>query len=122
MTTLAIRCHPGPHSSATELGIWLADEVERLRAATPRTTTRLSRLTDSLESDDDHAGWLIELGLPDAQTPVGWGRLVGVLRDMRLLGMCPTVLTVATSLEPRQAGTGEPPIPLSTGSDDGLAA
>lgn len=122
MPTLAIRCHPGPSRSTTELGTWIEEAVERLIAEAPRTTTRLSRLTDSSPSADGHVGWLIELRLPDAQTSVGWGRLVGVLRDMELLGMRPTVLTVANGLGPRPAAIGEPAGPLPTGDDDGLAA
>jgi len=122
MPTIAIRCHPGPSRSTTELGTWLEEKVERLIADTPRTTTRLSRLTGSSPSAAGHIGWLIELTPPDAQTPVGWGRLVGVLRDMQLLGMRPTVLTVANGLGPRAAAIGEPAVPQPTGDDDGLAA
>lgn len=122
MPTVAIRCHPGPPRSAAELGTWLEAEVERLRAETPRTATRLSRLTDSNLPTGDHAGWLIELKLPDAQTPVGWGRLVGVLRDMELLGMRPTVLAVANGLGPRPAAIAKSTLPQPAGGDDGLAA
>jgi hypothetical protein len=122
MPNVAIRCHPGPPRSTPELASWLEDEVERLRAETPRTTTRLSRLTDSNLPAGDHGGWLIELKLPDAHAPVGWGRLIGVLRDMELLGMRPTVLTVASGLGSRQATLATATTTRTNGDDDVHAA
>ena len=89
MVQLAIRCHPRVPVSAEELEGWLERQVEELRADIPQGIVRLSRLTQGREADLD-IGWLIELEL-DEQS-LADGMLADALRDMRLLGLQPTLL------------------------------
>jgi hypothetical protein len=67
--------------------------VHRLRAAAPRGTVRLSRLTQDLPNVEIGIGWLLELELPDDDPLLTERRLAEVLTDMRLLGLQPTLLT-----------------------------
>jgi hypothetical protein len=92
MVQLAIRCHPRIPISYDELEGWLEIEVDGLRAQAPHATVRLSRLTQGLPDAHLDIGWLIELELdPDAALLAG-GHLTEALRDMRLLGLQPTLL------------------------------
>jgi hypothetical protein len=92
MIQLAIRCHPRVPVSAEELERWLEQQVDRLRAEAPRGTVRLSRLTQELPSVDIDIGWLLELELPEGEPLLARDRLTDALRDMRLLGLEPTLL------------------------------
>ena len=92
MVQLAIRCHPCAPVAADELEGWLERQVHELRAAAPQGTLRLSRLTQDGPSSDLKIGWLIELELADGEPLLGGRLLVDSLRDMRLLGLQPTVL------------------------------
>jgi hypothetical protein len=92
MMQLAIRCHPCVPVSADELERWLEHEVDDIRAESPQGTVRLSRLTQGLPNLDIDIGWLIELELPAGEPLLARDRLAGVLRDMRLLGLQPTLL------------------------------
>jgi hypothetical protein len=92
MIQLAIRCHPRVPESAEELERWLEQQVDRLRAEAPRGTVRLSRLTQELPSVDIPIGWLLELELPESEPLLGRARLTDEFRDMRLLGLEPTLL------------------------------
>jgi hypothetical protein len=75
-----------------ELEGWLERQVNALRADAPHGTIRLSRLTQPLGCADGCMGWLIELDLADAE-PMQAGTVVAdALRDMRLLGLQPTLL------------------------------
>ena len=96
MVQLAIRCHPRVPASADELEGWLDRQAEELRANLPQSLVRVSRLTQGREADLD-VGWLIELELDEES--LAEGSLADVLRDMRLLGLHPTLLT------PRGAAT-----------------
>jgi hypothetical protein len=91
MVQLAIRCHPCAPVSADELEVWLDQQVRELRAAVPQATLRLCRLTQGGPSSDLNIGWLIELELADGE-PLGGQLLADSLRDMRLLGLQPTLL------------------------------
>jgi hypothetical protein len=92
MVQLAIRCQPRVPVSAGELQGWLELEVHELRKAAPHGTVRLSRLTQGGLSTDLEIGWLIELELADEEPLLAGQRLADALRDMRLLGLEPTVL------------------------------
>jgi hypothetical protein len=92
MIQIAIRCHPRAPVPADELGDWLEREVDELRAGAPRGTVRLSQLTQHMPSREAEIGWLIELELPDDEPLLRGGGLAGVLRDVRMLGLTPTVL------------------------------
>ena len=92
MVQLAIRCHPRVPVSADELEHWLARQVDDLRAEAPQATVRLSRLTQGAPGADLEIGWLVELELAEDEPPLAGRRLADALRDMRLLGLQPTLL------------------------------
>lgn len=90
----AIRCHPCAPVATEELERWLERHVDELRASAPKSIVRLSRLTQHGPDTDLYAGWLVEveLGDGDGEQPFGPCRLADTLRDMRLLGLEPTLL------------------------------
>ena len=92
MVQLAIRCHPCVPVSAEELERWLEKQVSELRADAPHATIRLSRLTQDAPQLDLAIGWLVELELPEGEPLLTGRRLADALRDMRLLGLQPTLL------------------------------
>ena len=92
MMQLTIRCHPCVPVFADELEQWLEQQVSEIRAESPQGTVRLSRLTQGLPNVDIDIGWLVELELPMGQPLLNRDRLSAVLRDMRLLGLQPTLL------------------------------
>jgi hypothetical protein len=89
MVQLAIRCHPRVPVSAEELEGWLEQQAVNLRLEAPHGTIRLSRLTQGLPSA---IGWLLELELAEEEPLLAGDRLASALRDMRLLGLEPTLL------------------------------
>ena len=99
MVQLAIRCHPRVPVSADELEHWLEQQVDDLRAEAPQATVRLSRLTQGAPGADLEIGWLVELELAEDEPLLAGHRLADALRDMRLLGLQPTLLA------PRDAWT-----------------
>jgi hypothetical protein len=99
MVQLAIRCHPRVPVSADELEHWLAQQVHDLRAEAPQATVRLLRLTQGAPGADLELGWLVELELAEDEPLLAGHRLADALRDMRLLGLQPTLLA------PRDAWT-----------------
>ena len=92
MLQLAIRCHPCVPVRAAELEPWLEKQLDELRADTPHATLRLSRLTQGAPDLDLENGWLIELDVPEGEPLLAGRRLADTLRDMRLLGLQPTLL------------------------------
>ena len=92
MVELAIRCHPCVSVSADELEQWLERQVDELRGAAPHGTVRLSRLTRTGSSAELTIGWLVELELAEGEPLLAGQRLADALRDMRLLGLQPTLL------------------------------
>ena len=92
MVQLAIRCHPRVPISPDELEGWLQIEVKDLRAEAPHATMRLSRLTQGAPDAHLDIGWLIELELDASEPLLAGDRLSQALRDMRLLGLEPTLL------------------------------
>jgi hypothetical protein len=92
MVQLAIRCHPCVSVSADELDRWLEQQVRELRADAPHGTVRLSRLTQGRPGADLELGWLVELELAEEEPLLAGDRLADALRDMRLLGLRPTLL------------------------------
>jgi hypothetical protein len=92
MLQLAIRCHPCVPVSADELEPWLEQQLDELRVDAPHGTLRLSRLTQGAPDLDLEIGWLVELELPEAAALLTGHRLSDALRDMRLLGLQPTLL------------------------------
>jgi hypothetical protein len=92
MIQLAIRCHPYVPVAADELEGWLGRQVDELRVHAPHATVRLSRLTQSRPDADLLVGWLVELELREDEPLLAGQRLADALRDMRLLGLQPTLL------------------------------
>jgi hypothetical protein len=92
MIQLAIRCQPCVPVSAEELEHWLERQMHELRAAAPHGTVRLSRLMQGGPSADLKIGWLVELELAEGDPLLAGQRLADALRDMRLLGLQPTLL------------------------------
>ena len=92
MVQLAIRCHPRVPVSADELERWLEQQVNELRAEAPHATVRLSRLTQGRPGAELDVGWLVELELAEGEPLLAGHRLADALRDMRLLGLQPTLL------------------------------
>ena len=90
MIQIAIRCQPRVPVSADELEEWLEQQVGNLRAEAPHGTIRLSRLTQGLPSA---IGWLVELELAEGAPLLAGDHLADALRDMRLLGLQPTLLS-----------------------------
>jgi hypothetical protein len=100
MRQIAIRCHPSVPVDPGELEDWLEGQIEQLRGQAPGATVRLARLTQQLPSSEIHLGWLLELELIETNGVRAEAQLGEVVRDMRLLGFQPTVLT------PVKAGDG----------------
>jgi hypothetical protein len=92
MVQFAIRCSPRAPVATKDHEHWLQQELKELRCRAPEGTIRLSRLTQELPNIDVGIGWLIELELPEDQPLLAWDRLASVLRDLRLLGLQPTLL------------------------------
>jgi hypothetical protein len=92
MVQLAIRCYPGAPVAANELEGWLRRQVDELRAEAPHAAVRLSRLTQSRPDAELDVGWLVELELAGDEPLLAGHRLADALRDMRLLGLQPTLL------------------------------
>lgn len=95
MVQIAIRCQPRVPVPADELQGWLERQVHELRADAPHATVRLSRLTQGGPSVDLDIGWLVELELGEGEPLLTGHRLADALRDMRLLGLQPTLLAPA---------------------------
>jgi hypothetical protein len=117
MMQLTIRCHPCVPVSTDELEQWLEQQVNEIRAESPQGTVRLSRLTQGLPNVDIDIGWLVELELPDGQPLLTGDRLAATLRDMRLLGLQPTLLAPVQSSDWSAGKTIMPSPPPGSGSD-----
>ena len=92
MRQLAIRCQPPGPVPKKEVEHWLEDEVERLRAGTPHASFRVHRITATEMTESAGIGWLIELDATCGGEPLDGERVDAVLRDLRLLGLGPTLL------------------------------
>ena len=92
MTQFAIRCHPLVPVAVDEVERWLEPQVNALRVEAPHGTIRLSRLTQALTCADACVGSLVELDLAEAEPLLAGTLLADALRDMRLLGLQPTLV------------------------------
>jgi hypothetical protein len=95
MVQIAIRCQPRVPVAADEIEGWLELEMHELRKAAPHGTVRLSRLTQRGPSTNPDSGWLVELEFDEGEPLLAEHRLADALRDMRLLGLQPTLLVPA---------------------------
>ena len=88
----SIRCHRCVPLPADELERWLQAQTDELRAAAPQATVRLSRLRQGLPSTTLDIGWLVEVELPEDASLLADGHVADLIRDMRLVGLQPTLL------------------------------
>ena len=94
MSQIAIRCHRCAPVAADEVEQWLADELERLRSEAPTAVLRLLRLTQHAPTGEVEIGWLIELEPANGEPQFDSAILAPVVRDLRLLGLQPTLFGV----------------------------
>ena len=113
MSQVAIRCHPCVPASTAELYDWLEEQVGDLRAYAPEGTIRLSSLIQPLPTGERNIGWLVELALPEGESFLRGARCAALLRDLRLLGLQPTVLTALDALEVAVPSRRDPPVPAA---------
>lgn len=96
MSCLLIRSRSCTPASAEELTDWLEERVTELREGTPQLLVRLTRLAQDLPEATVDDGWLIEVELQgegeDAPFTSLMASLEELLRDMRVLGLDPTLL------------------------------
>lgn len=104
MNQIAVRCHPYAPVATEELQQWLTEEVGRLRADAPKASIRLLRLSQPGPEGEIGVGWQIELGVGVSEPPLDEGGLVELVRDLRLLGLQPSVLQTAKSTSIGQKG------------------
>ena len=120
MVQLTIRCHPYVPVATEELEQWLELQVDDLRAEALQGTVRLSRLTQRMPSADLGIGWLVELELPESEPLLARDRLAETLRDMRLLGLQPTLLASLDlsdwSISAGHSATASSPVPWTNGA------
>jgi len=92
MSQIAVRCHPFAPVASEELQRWLTAEIDRLRDDAPQATIRLLRLSQPGPEEEIEVGWQIELGIASPVPPLDDQRLDELMRDLRLLGLQPSVL------------------------------
>jgi hypothetical protein len=87
---VAIRCHPCAPVGSAEVEEWLEAAVAKVRdSVAEETRVHVLRLSQRLPSGREVIGWLVELdGGDDSIEP----DITSLVRDMRLLGLGPTVL------------------------------
>jgi len=98
MARFSIRCHSLVPAFPDELERWLEEWVDRLRAELPHGIIRMSRLTQGLPGGDVEIGWLVDLELPDDEPVLARERMAGMLAEIRLLGLHPTLLAPQDAL------------------------
>jgi hypothetical protein len=89
---VAIRCHPCAPVATDEVEHWLWSELDRLRSQAPEAILRILRLTQPAPTGRLDVGWLVEVEVAEGDALNEEHGLDEVLRDMRLLGLQPTVL------------------------------
>lgn len=96
MSCLLIRCRSCTPASAEDLADWLEAKVTELREGTPQLLVRLARLVQDLPDATVDDGWLIEVELQSQEEDGPFTSLMialeELLRDMRILGLDPTLL------------------------------
>ena len=88
---VAIRCHPFAPVATDEVEHWLRSELDRLRSQAPEAVLRMLRLTQSAPTGRLDVGWLVEVDVAEGDPLAEEHGLDDLLRDMRLLGLQPTV-------------------------------
>jgi len=136
MSQIAVRCHPYAPVATESLQKWLREEVKRLRKSVPGASIRLLRLSQPGPEAEIEVGWQIEIGGPLNQSPLDDESLAELLRDLRLLGLQPSVLgekgtldrdpkserrrrrSLMPELDPVTTEPAQPPVPAENGSRD----
>lgn len=108
MSQIAVRCHPFAPVASEELQRWLTAEIDRLRIDVPEAAIRLLRLSQPGPEGEIEVGWQIELGVTPPASPLDEQSLGELLRDLRLLGLQPSVL------QTERSGSGSPGLPSVT--------
>jgi hypothetical protein len=105
MSQIAVRCHPLAPVASEELQRWLTAEIDRLRGDAPGAAIRLLRLSQPGPEGEIEVGWQIELGVTPSVSPLDDRSLGELLRDLRLLGLQPSVLQAGSlgSTDPKFA-------------------
>ena len=100
MSCLLIRCRSCTPASTVELTGWIEDKVAQLSTSTPQAAVRLTRLVQDLPTATLDDGWLIEIRLEgeheEEHSDSLTASLEEILRDMRILGLDPTLLVPET--------------------------
>jgi hypothetical protein len=92
MTRFAIQCYPVVPVSVRELEPWIEEQLAAL-IEDDVGTARVLRLTQELPDDTIEVGWLFEFERPEPlEELLEDGPIAQALRDMRLLGMQPSIL------------------------------
>lgn len=97
MSQIAVRCHPFAPVASEELQTWLTEEIKRLRQDAPDAAIRLLRLSQPGPEGEIAVGWQIELGMTSPASPLDDQSLGELLRDLRLLGLHPSLLQAESS-------------------------
>jgi hypothetical protein len=92
MSQVAVRCHPFAPVASEELRGRLTAEVDRLRGDAPEAAIRLLRLSQPGSEGEIEVGWQIELSVVPPGSPLDDRTLRRLLRNLRLLGLQPSVL------------------------------
>lgn len=96
MSCLLVRCRSCTPASTVELTDWLEGKVDQLSADTPQAAVRLTRLVQDLPTATLDDGWLIEIRLEgergEERSDSLTASLEEMLRDMRIIGLDPTLL------------------------------
>jgi hypothetical protein len=100
VSCLLIRCRSCTPASTVELTGWIEDKVAQLSNGTPQAAVRLTRLVQDLPTATLDDGWLIEIRLEgergEEHSDALTAALEEILRDMRILGLDPTLLVPGT--------------------------
>ena len=121
MSCVVVRCRSCTPASAAELTDWLEGKVTELREGTPGLLVRLTGLAQDLPSATVDDGWLLEVELPDPGEDGPFTALMcsleEILRDMRVLGLDPTLLVPVGLPFSEQGNFAAPAEPIRSGND-----
>ena len=82
------------HLSAEEAEAWVRDELRGIAALETVERAELSRLASTSDRHPRPCDWMLEVHLADARVGVHAPALEDWVRDLRLLGMRPTMVRV----------------------------
>jgi hypothetical protein len=88
---VAIRCHQCAPVETDEVEHWLGSELDRLRSQASGAILRMLRLSQPAPTGRLDVGWLVAVEAAEGDAVAGMHALDEVVREMRLLGLQPTV-------------------------------